>query len=51
MTGIRIEINAEALVRESWKQLPRRIRVRAWLMRTRKGSEAEAVRRLRGEDA
>lgn len=49
MTGIRIEIDAEVLVRESWKQLPRWVRIRAWLLRTRKASEAEAVRRFRGE--
>jgi hypothetical protein len=49
MTGIRIVVDYEALVHENWKRLPWRVRARAWLLRTRKGSEAEAVRRLRGE--
>jgi len=47
MTGIRIEIDWEGLVHENWKNLPWWVRARAFLLRTRKGSEAEAVRRIR----
>ena len=48
MTGIRISFDIEALVHENWKNLPWRRRALAWVLRTRKGSEAEAVRRLKG---
>lgn len=44
---MRIEVDVEALVHENWKKLPLWMRARAWLTRTRKGSEAEAVRRMR----
>ena len=49
MTGIRIEIDIEALIRDSWKQMPRRRRLLIWLMGAKEHIIAEAVERMTGE--
>jgi hypothetical protein len=50
MTGLRIDIDLEALVHSSWKGMPWRRRAFIWLWpgMSREKIEAEAVRRMRG---
>lgn len=51
MTGLRIEIDVEKLVHESWKKMPLRRRMILFLMtggRARREIEAIAVRKMKG---
>lgn len=52
MTGIRIGVDLEALVHQSWKGLPWWRRLVLWFKPgARKAIEAEAVRRMKGGEA
>jgi hypothetical protein len=46
MTGFRIEVDIEALVRQNWKHMPWRYRVLGLIPGQRKRIEAIAVRHL-----